>query len=245
MYIRGTLGTMVHLSQLILGETGCVSYIVCCKKDKEAVIIDAFQGFEKKVEKELERLGNPSIKYVMDTHTHADRRSSSSFFSEKHNTGGIVKSEKSKYKGEKIETMNGDVLEVGGAKIEVIFTPGHTYDHNCYLIDGHTLLVGDCLFIGDVGRIDLGGDLRVKSDLLFDSLRRLEKMEHEIKVCPNHVGAAHAISSEDTFSTIGNELETNEAMQIKDKDEFFIYMTEDWPPKPDDWKQIIEDNLNG
>ena len=78
---------MVHLSQLILGETGCVSYIVCCKKDKEAVIIDAFQGFEKKVEKELERLGNPSIKYVMDTHTHADRRSSSSFFSEKHKHG--------------------------------------------------------------------------------------------------------------------------------------------------------------
>ncbi|MED6305770.1 MAG: MBL fold metallo-hydrolase [Candidatus Thermoplasmatota archaeon] len=245
MYIRGTLGTMVHLSQLILGETGCVSYIVCCKKYKEAAVIDAFQGFENKVEEELERLGNPSIKYVMDTHTHADRRSSSSFFSEKHNTGGIVKSEKSKYKGKKIETRDGDVLEVGGAKIEVIFTPGHTYDHNCYLIDDHTLLVGDCLFIGDVGRIDLGGDLREKSDLLFDSLRRLEKMEHEIKVCPNHVGAAHAISSEDTFSTIGNELETNEALQIKDKDEFFTYMTEGWPPKPDDWKQIIEDNLNG
>ena len=141
----------------------------------------------------------------MDTHTHADRRAASSFFSEKYNTKGVVKSDKSKYKGKKIETRDGDGLEVGGAKIEVIFTPGHTYDHNCYLIDGHTLLVGDCLFISDVGRLDLGGDPREKSDLLFDSLRRLEKMEHEVKVCPNHVGAAHAISSEETFSTMLSE----------------------------------------
>ena len=68
---------------------------------------------------------------------------------------------------------------------------------------------------------------------------------HGRKICPNHVGSAHAISSEETFSTIGKELETNEAMQIKDKDEFYTYMTEGWPPKPDNWQQIIEDNLNG
>ena len=165
--------------------------------------------------------------------------------SEKYNTGGTVKSNRTTYKGSKIGTDDGDILKVGGAKIEVLFTPGHTYDHNCYLIDGHSLLVGDCLFIGDVGRIDLGGDSREKSDLLFESLRRLEKMDREIKVCPNHVGSAHAISSEKTFSTIGKEIETNEAMQIRNKDEFYTYMTEGWPPKPDDWQQIIEDNLNG
>jgi hypothetical protein len=59
------------------------------------------------------------------------------------------------------------------------------------------------------------------------------------------VGAAHAINSENTFSTIGNEIETNEAIQIKDNDEFYTYMTEGWPSKPDDWEQIIEYNLNG
>ena len=236
---------MVHLSQLILGETGCVSYIVHCKKSNEAAIVDAFQKFENEIEEELMKLGSPSIKYVMDTHTHADRRSASKYFSEKNKTGGIVKSNKSKYSGSKIGTEDGDFLEVGDAQIEVLFTPGHTYDHNCYLVDGHSLLVGDCLFIGDVGRIDLGGNAREKSDLLFESLRRLEKMDRDIKVCPNHVGSAHAISSEETFSTIGKELETNEAMQIKDKDEFYTYMTEGWPPKPDNWQEIIEYNLNG
>ena len=166
---------MVHLSQLILGDTGCVSYIVLCRKNKVAAIVDPFLGFEAWIEEELNVLGNPHVKFVMDTHTHADRRSSSSFFVDKYGTGGVVKSEKTKYMGEKSATKDGDVLSVGGADIKVLFTPGHTYDHNCYLIDQDYLLVGDCLFIGDVGRIDLGGNSREKSDLLFDSLRKLEK----------------------------------------------------------------------
>ena len=245
LYLGSNLDRMVHLSQLILGDTGCVSYVVLCRKNKVAAIVDPFQGFETRVEEELKILGNPRVKYVIDTHTHADRHSSSSFFADKYGTGGVVKSEKTKYVGEKSKTKDGDTLSVGGADIKVLFTPGHTYDHNCYLIDQDYLLVGDCLFIGDVGRIDLGGNPREKSDLLFDSLRKLEKMSPDLKVCPNHVGAAHAISSEETFSSIGKEIKTNEAMQIKDKDEFFTYMTEGWPPKPDDWEQIIQDNLNG
>ena len=80
---------------------------------------------------------------------------------------------------------------------------------------------------------------------MFNSLRTLENLPKDTRVYPNHVGAAHAIDSEDTFSTIGNEMETNKAMQIKDSDEFYTYMTEGWPPKPDNWEQIIEDNLNG
>ena len=134
---------MVHLSQLILGDTGCVSYVLLCRKNKVAAIIDPFQGFEARVEEELNTLDNPSVKYVIDTHTHADRRSSSPFFADKYNTGGVVKSEKTKYVGEKRGTKDGDTLSVGDATIKVIFTPGHTYDHNCYLIDQDYLLVGD------------------------------------------------------------------------------------------------------
>ena len=63
---------MAQISQLILGETGCVSYIISCTKEKEAAIIDAFQGFESNIEKELERLQHPEIKHVIDTHTHAE-----------------------------------------------------------------------------------------------------------------------------------------------------------------------------
>jgi len=236
---------MAQISQLILGETGCVSYIISCQKEKEAAIIDSFQGFESKIEKELKKLQNPQIKYVIDTHTHADRKSASLYFSEKYKKEGIVKSNKTKYKGKIIGTNDGDILKIGASNLLVIFTPGHTYDHNCYLIDDNVLLSGDCLFIGDVGRIDLGGNPKEKSDLLFNSLRTLERLPKNTRVYPNHVGAAHAIDSEETYSTIGNEIKINEAMQIKNNDEFYTYMTEGWPPKPDNWEQIIEDNLNG
>ena len=104
---------------------------------------------------------------------------------------------------------------------------------------------GDCLFIGDVGRIDLGGNPREKTKLLYESLRKLEKLPPKTKIYPNHVGAAHAIDSEDSFSTIKTEMKNNEAFKIKNINEFYQYMTEDWPPKPDNWEKIIEDNLNG
>ena len=74
---------MAQLSQLILGKTGCVSYVIYCDNKKEGAIVDAFRGYENVIEKELDRIGNLSIKYVMDTHTHADRKSGSSYFSNK------------------------------------------------------------------------------------------------------------------------------------------------------------------
>ena len=233
------------IKQIVLGNTGCVSYLILCEKVNIAAIIDPFDKFEKEIEDEIEKAGNPEIKYVMDTHTHADRKISSPYFAKKYETKGIVKSEKTKYQGLKIETKDGDIFQIGDVKIEVLFTPGHTPDHNCYLIDGLYLLSGDSIFIGDIGRIDLGGDYREKSDLMFDCLRRLEKLPKETKVYPNHVGAVHAIDSEDKFSTISKEIKNNEALQVKEIKEFYTYMTEGWPPKPDNWEEIIKYNLRG
>ena len=235
---------MVHISQLILGDTGCVSYIIHCKEKRECAIVDSFEGFEEDIHEELKRLAFPSVKYVIDTHTHADRKSASGYFAGENGLEGVVKSEITKYKGKKISTKDGDILKIGNAELEVLYTPGHTYDHNCYLVEGN-LLSGDCLFIGDVGRIDLGGDPREKAEMLYNSLRKLEKLPGETKVYPNHVGAVHSIDSEDTFSTITSEMKNNEAMQIKDIKEFYTYMTEDWPPKPNNWEEIIKYNLTG
>ena len=235
---------MSTLNQLILGETGCVSYIIYCSIRRECAIVDSFDGFEEDILEEIRRLGYPSVKYVIDTHTHADRKSASVYFDNEFKTGGIIKSDKTKFQGSCIKTKDGDILNIGEIEIKVIHTPGHTYDHNCYLIKDK-LLSGDCLFIGDVGRIDLGGDSREKAELLYKSLRKLEKLPQNTRVYPNHVGAAHAIDSEDSFSTIKAEMENNEALKIKNIEEFYQYMTEGWPPKPDNWQKIIQDNLTG
>ncbi len=235
---------MPALNQLILGETGCVSYIIYCSTKRECAIVDSFDGFEEDILEEIRRLGYPSVKYVIDTHTHADRKSASAYFDNEFKTGGIIKSDKTEFQGNSIKTKDGDLLNIGEIEVKVMHTPGHTYDHNCYLIEDK-LLSGDCLFIGDVGRIDLGGNPRKKTKLLYESLRKLEKLPPKTKIYPNHVGAAHAIDSEDSFSTIKIEMKNNEAFRIKNIDEFYQYMTEDWPPKPDNWEKIIEDNLNG
>ena len=233
---------MVHISQLILGNTGCVSYIVNCEMKRECAIVDPFENFEEDIHEELKRLGFPVVKFVIDTHTHADRKSASGYFAGEFGVEGVVKSEMTKYKGKKTTTKDGDILQIGNAGLKVLYTPGHTYDHNCYLVEDK-LLSGDCLFIGDVGRIDLGGDSREKTELLYNSLRKLEKLPGETKVYPNHVGAVHAIDSEDTFSTISNEIKNNEALQVKDIKEFYTYMTEGWPAKPNNWEEIIAYNL--
>jgi len=235
---------MIHISQLILGKTGCVSYIIFCKEKRECAIVDSFEEYEEDVHEEIKRLGFPTVKYIIDTHTHADRKSASSYFAGEFGVEGIVKSEMTKYKGKKVGTKDGDILKIGKVELKVLYTPGHTYDHNCYLVENN-LLSGDCLFIGDVGRIDLGGDPREKTEMLYNSLRRLEQLPANTKVYPNHVGAAHAIDSEDKFSTISKEMKNNEALQVKDVKEFYTYMTEGWPPKPDNWEEIIEYNLKG
>ena len=235
---------MVHISQLILGDTGCVSYIVLCKEKRECAIVDSFEDYEEDIHEEIKRLSFPTVKYVIETHTHADRNSASNYFASEFGLEGIVKSEMTKYKGKKITTKDGDILKIGNAKLKVIYTPGHTYDHNCYLVEDN-LLSGDCLFIGDVGRIDLGGDLREKTEMLYNSLRKLENLPANTKIYPNHVGAIHAIDSEDKFSTISKEMKNNEALQVKDVKEFHTYMTEGWPPKPDNWEEIVKYNLVG
>ena len=90
---------MVHISQLILGDTGCVSYIIHCKEKEENAIVDSFEGFEEDIHEELKRLAFPMVKYVIDTHTHADRKSASGYFAGENGLDGVVKSEMTKYKG--------------------------------------------------------------------------------------------------------------------------------------------------
>ena len=87
---------MSNISQLILGETGCVSYVIYCDKKKECAIVDSFEGFEEDILEEIKRLEYPSVIYVIDTHTHADRRSASSYFANEFGVEGVVTGERTK-----------------------------------------------------------------------------------------------------------------------------------------------------
>ncbi|WP_158435001.1 MBL fold metallo-hydrolase [Nitrososphaera viennensis] len=223
-------------------DSGCVTYLIGSTMTKECAIVDPLLDTDY-VAEEAKKAGL-KIVYVIDTHTHADHVSGARNIARQFGLPGVHMSEKSQSRFKTIPLKDGQAIKLGeDVELKFVYTPGHTYDHMCILVNNGKILTGDTLFVGDVGRVDLGGDARDKSDKLFDSLHgKLMKLADGVEVYPAHVGAAHHLGNARTSSTIGTERENNGALKAADKDAFFKYMTEDWPPKPPDYQNIIRLN---
>ena len=110
------------------------------------------------------------------------------------------------------------MLFVGGIPIKVIYTPGHTADSICLLVDGKKLLTGDTLFVGECGRTDFAGG---SSKSMYDSLfNKLMKLPDTVEVYPGHDYGASA------SSTIGKERKSNYTLQPRSLKEFIEFMAE-------------------
>ncbi len=214
--------------------TGCLAqgaYYI--ESDGEAVIIDPLREVEPYIEKA--KKDNATIKYVLETHFHADFVSGHLDLSKK--TGAaIVYGPNANPAFEFYAAKDGEVLKLGKARIKVLHTPGHTMESTCYLLSDENgkevgLFSGDTLFIGDVGRPDLAQ--KVKADLtqdklaahLFDSLRnKIMPLANDIIVYPAH-GAGSACGknmSKETTDTLGHQKETNYALRANMTKEEFI-----------------------
>jgi glyoxylase-like metal-dependent hydrolase (beta-lactamase superfamily II) len=227
--------------QLRRMDSGCVTYLVDSTKTKQCAIVDPLLDTDFVVE-EAKKAGL-KITHVIDTHTHADHVSGARNLARQFGLPGVHMSDKAQAKFKTIPVKDDQTIKIGDVELRFLYTPGHTYDHMCILVNNEKLLTGDTLFIGDVGRIDLGGDSRDKSNKLFGSLHgKLMKLADGIEVYPTHVGAMHHLGTAKTSSSIGSERTNNGALKAADKDAFFKYMTEDWPPKPPDYQNIIRLN---
>ena len=197
--------------------TGCLAqgaYYI--ESEGEAVIIDPLREVEPYLEK-AER-DNAKIKYVLETHFHADFVSGHLDLSKR--TGApIVYGPGAKPEFDIHLAEDGEELKVGEVTIKVLHTPGHTMESTCYLLKDEkgkdiALFSGDTLFIGDVGRPDLAQ--KVKAELtqdklaahLFDSLRnKIMPLADDIVVYPAH-GAGSACGknmSKETTDTLGHQ----------------------------------------
>lgn len=212
--------------------TGCLAqgaYYI--ESEGESVIIDPLREVQTYIDK-AEKKGT-KIKYILETHFHADFVSGHVELSKK--TGApIVFGPTAAPSFEAIIATDGQILEVGKVKIKILHTPGHTMESSCFLLfDKHgkeyALFSGDTLFIGDVGRPDLAqkSNLTVHdlAGLLFDSLRnKLMPLPNEILVYPAH-GAGSACGknmSKATFDTLGNQKMFNYALRADMSREEFI-----------------------
>lgn len=214
--------------------TGCLAqgaYYI--ESNGEAVVIDPLREVEPYIRKAENN--NATIKYVFETHFHADFVSGHLDLSKK--TGApIVYGPNAQPAFEAIIATDGQEFKVGNVTLKVLHTPGHTMESTCYLLLDENgkdvgLFSGDTLFIGDVGRPDLAQ--KVVADLtqdklagyLFDSLRnKIMPLANDIIVYPAH-GAGSACGknmSKETTDTLGHQKETNYALRADMTKEEFI-----------------------
>ena len=237
--------------------TGCLAqgaYYI--ESEGEAAIIDPLRETMPYIERA--RNNGAKIKYILETHFHADFVSGHLDLAKK--TGAqIIYGPNAKTDFEKIEATDGQEFKLGKLTFRVLHTPGHTMESTCFLLfdengKEHALFSGDTLFIGDVGRPDLaqkGADLtqEMLAGYLFDSLRnKVMTLPDDLIVYPAH-GAGSACGknmSSETWSTLGLQKQTNYALRSNmTKDEFIKEVTDGLLPPPQYFAKNAKLNKTG
>ena len=214
--------------------TACLSeaaYYI--ESNGEAAIIDPIRDIDEYLQLAKER--NTTIKYIFETHFHADFVSGHIDLSKA--TGAPIIFGPMANTNYKIENAtDGQIYTLGNLKIKVIHTPGHTLESVCYLLhdeenNPHAIFTGDTLFVGDVGRPDLSSGNLSSEDLaetLYDSLtEKIIPLPNAVIVYPAH-GPGSSCGKNigpNTFSTIGEEKKTNYALKPQSKADFVTAVT--------------------
>ena len=190
------------------------SYIIADETSKEAVVVDpSFNASE--IMKTL-KAHNFHLKYIINTHGHSDHTAGNtelrSIF------GGKLVAHKLSRINRDLSVEDGDKLTVGKVSIKVIYTPGHTMDSICLLVDNKKLLTGDTLFVGECGRTDFLGS---SSKSMYDSLfNKLSNLSDDVEVYPGHDYGLKP------SSTIGEEKKTNYTLKPRSLQEFIEFMSQ-------------------
>ncbi len=223
---------------------------------KEAVVIDPLREVEQYVE--LAKAKGVEIKYIFETHLHADFVSGHLTLSKK--TGApIVFGPGAKPEFDAHIAKDGEVFKVGDLRLKAIHTPGHTPESTCFLLldasdTQHALFTGDTLFIGDVGRPDLaqentGLTSRDLAGMLYDSLhQKIMPLDDHIIIYPAH-GKGSACGknmSSETSDTLKNQKAENYALSTTlSREEFIDKLTTDLEAPPMYFKDNVRLNTTG
>lgn len=199
--------------QIAVGQMANFTYIVSDEENGEAVVIDPSWDLDK-IFLTLKK-NNWRAKYIINTHTHFDHVLGNEQMAEL--TGAKVVQHKNSQLEKDIAVSDGDTIEIGSIKLRVLYTPGHSKDSICLLLDDQFIFTGDTLFVGNCGRVDLpGSDAKEMYDSLFN---RLTNLDENLILYPGHNYGPTPTS------TIGDEKKTNSVLQPRSKQEFFEFMT--------------------
>ncbi|MFN8284059.1 MAG: MBL fold metallo-hydrolase [Chitinophagales bacterium] len=239
--------------------TGCLAqgaYYI--ESNGEAVVIDPLREVQSYIDIAVKR--NAKIKYIFETHFHADFVSGHVDLAKKTGATIVFGPTEAALGYDCLIAKDGQTFTIGNITLTLLHTPGHTMESSCFLLKDENgkdtaLFTGDTLFIGDVGRPDLAQ--HVNSDLteqklaghLYDSLRnKIMPLDNDIIVYPAH-GAGSACGknmSKETSDTLGNQKKTNYALQPElSKEAFIKEVLKGLAPPPSYFPKNVLMNING
>jgi len=246
---------MMKIEQIYTNCIAQAAYYI--ESDGEAAIFDPLREVQPYIDRAQKDKAN--IKYIFETHFHADFVSGHLDLAAK--TGAkIVYGTTANPNFEAIIATDNQVFNVGNCTVKALHTPGHTMESTCYLLIDENgkqqgIITGDTLFIGDVGRPDLAQTMT--SDLtqeklagfLFDSLRnKIMVLPDDLTVYPSH-GAGSACGknmSKETTDTLGNQKKTNYALRADmTKEEFISELLDGLALPPAYFPQNVQMNIDG
>ena len=238
--------------------TGCLAHAAYyLESNGEAAIFDPLREVEPYIQRAVK--GNAKIKYVFETHFHADFVSGHLDLAQK--TGAkIVFGPTAKPGYDAIVAEDNQIFKVGDYSVKIIHTPGHTMESTTYLLidetgKEHGIISGDTLFIGDVGRPDLAQHVIAElteeklAGYLYESLRnKIMPLSDDLIVYPNH-GAGSACGknmSKETTDTLGHQKQVNYALNPNlTKEQFIKEILTGLVPPPGYFPQNVLMNIKG
>ena len=227
------------LRQFLHFDPVAISYLFGCGGKATGAVVDPVGdvGFYLRA---AEATGM-AIRYVIDTHLHADHLSASRALAQATGAAYVLFAE-APAGGAFTGVRHGDVLELGNVVAEVLHTPGHTPEHISLLVTDRTrasepwfVFTGHTLMVGDLGRTELAASAEDGARTLFRSIQRLKALPDYVEVMPGAFSGSvcgRRLSAKPT-STIGFERRYNEAFRIEDEEAFVAAMLADIPVPPE------------
>jgi hydroxyacylglutathione hydrolase len=202
---------ILRIAQIPVGSMLNFSYIVYDEENGIGVIIDPSWDLQK-VLAILDK-NNITAKYIINTHTHFDHILGNDHIAEI-TKAEIIQHEKSTQKKNR-SVVDHENVNIGKINLQVLYTPGHSEDSICLVVNNQIIITGDTLFVGNCGRVDLPGSNPSK---MYDSLGKIANLDNSLVVYPGHNYGSTPTS------TILNEKTRNPMLNFKTKEAFLKYM---------------------
>lgn len=228
------------LRQFLHGDPVAASYLFGCGGHSAGAVVDPLGDVTPYLE--TADATGLRIRYVIDTHVHADHVSAARELATAAGAEYVL------FAGTDVNfeftgVRDGDLLELGNVVIRVLHTPGHTPEHISLLVTDRTrspepwfVLTGHTLMVGDLGRTELASTVEDGARALFRSAQTFKALPDHLEVLPGAYSGSvcgRTLSGK-PVSTIGFERRSNKALMIDDEAEFVRIMTADVPPPPPD-----------